>query len=201
MEPFGGIIKARREELSLSQAELARAAGVHVRQIRRYESGEQQPVLGVAVRMASALGVTLDELAGVGYEHARLEGAWWAAWQAAETIVSHPVELSQHGSAVRLEAIRSDRPGALWRGELHLWGGQVLTGHYAGADGSVRSKGAMFFVLDGAGEHAEGRRVGLSFDGSIVSGHAALARSRSEAHAIVSRAAGGPSGPGSPATS
>jgi transcriptional regulator with XRE-family HTH domain len=52
MEPFGGIIKARREELALSQAALARAAGVHVRQIRRYESGEQQPVLGVAVRMA-----------------------------------------------------------------------------------------------------------------------------------------------------
>ena len=65
MEPLGGIIKTRREELNLSQAELARAAGVHVRQIRRYESGEQQPVLAVAVKMAAALGVTLDELAGV----------------------------------------------------------------------------------------------------------------------------------------
>ena len=188
MEPFGGIIKARREELNRSQAELARAAGVHVRQIRRYESGEQQPVLGVAVRMASALGITVDELAGVGREQPRLEGAWWAAWQAAETIVSHPVELSQHGSAVRLEAMRSDRPGALWRGELQLWGGHVLTGHYAGADGSPRSKGAMFFVLEG--DEAEGRRVGLAYDGSIVSGHAALARDRDEAHAIVHRLAG-----------
>jgi transcriptional regulator with XRE-family HTH domain len=82
MEPLGGILKTRREELNLSQAELARAAGVHVRQIRRYESGEQQPVLAVAVKMAAALGVTLDELAGVARDNARLEGAWWAAWEA-----------------------------------------------------------------------------------------------------------------------
>src|SRR3954465_12046535 len=116
MEPFRGIIRTRREDLHLPQAELARAAGVHVRQIRRYESGEQQPVLGVAVRMASALGVSVDELAG--RDQPRLEGAGGAAWQAAETIVSHPVQLSRHGSAVRLEAMRSDRPGALWRGEL-----------------------------------------------------------------------------------
>jgi transcriptional regulator with XRE-family HTH domain len=201
MEPFGGIIRTRREDLHLSQAELARAAGVHVRQIRRYESGEQQPVLAVAVKMAAALGFTLDELAGVGRDDVRLEGAWWAAWQAAETIVSHPVQVSQHGSAVRLEATRRDRPGWLWRGELTLWDGQVLTGYYAGADGSVRSKGAMFFVLD-RDEHAEGRRVGLSYDGAVVSGLAALARDRDEAHAVVARLIrAAPSAPGSLATS
>jgi transcriptional regulator with XRE-family HTH domain len=199
MEPLGGIVKTRREELNLSQAELARAAGVHVRQIRRYESGEQQPVLAVAVKMAAALGVTLDELAGVARDNVRLEGDWWAAWEAGETIVSHPVQVSQHGSAVRLEATRHDRPGWLWRGELTLWDGQVLTGHYAGADGSVRSKGAMFFALED--EHAEGRRVGLAYDGSIVSGHAALARDRDEAHAIVERLIrGAPSAPASPVT-
>src|SRR4051794_14663702 len=118
MEPFGGIIRTRREDLHLSQAELARAAGVHVRQIRRYESGEQQPVLAVAVKMAAALGFPPDGRAGVGRDDVRLGGAWGAAWQAAETIVSPPVQASQHGSAVRLEATRHDRPGWLWRGEL-----------------------------------------------------------------------------------
>ena len=201
MEPLGGILKTRREELNLSQAEVARAAGVHVRQIRRYESGEQQPVLAVAVKMAAALGVTLDELAGVARDNVRLEGAWWAAWEAGETIVSHPVQISQHGTAVRLEATRHDRPGWLWRGELTLWDGQLLTGHYAGADGSARSKGAMFFVLDADDDRAEGRRVGLSYDGPIVSGHAALARERDEAHAVVERLIRAvPSGPGSPVT-
>jgi DNA-binding XRE family transcriptional regulator len=201
MEPLGGIIKTRREELNLSQAELARAAGVHVRQIRRYESGEQQPVLAAAVKMAAALGVTLDELAGVARENVRLEGAWWAAWEAGVTVVSHPVQVSQHGTAVRLEATRHDRPGWLWRGELTLWDGQLLTGHYAGADGTPRSKGAMFFLLDPDGEHAEGRRVGLSYDGAIVSGHAALARDRHAAHAIVERLTRAvPSDPVSPVT-
>ena len=201
MEPLGGIIRTQREELSLSQTELARAAGVHVRQIRRYESGEQQPVLAVAVKMAAALDVTLDELAGVTRDNARLEGAWWAAWEAGATIVSHPVEVTQHGSSVRLEATRHDRPGWLWRGDLTLWDGLLLTGHYAGADGAPRSKGAMFFVLADQDDVAEGRRVGLSHDGAIVSGHAALARDRAAAHAVVERLIRAvPSGPGSPVT-
>ena len=97
-----------------------------------------------------------------------------AAWEAGESVVSHPVQISQHGTAVRLEATRHDRPGWLWRGELTLWDGRVLTGHYAGADGAPRSKGAMFFLLDPDDDQAEGRRVGLSYDGVIVSGHAAL---------------------------
>src|SRR3954468_20272987 len=120
MEPLGGIIRTQREELNLSQAELARAAGVHPRQIRRYESGEQQPVLAVAVRMASALGVTLDELAGVGLPD--LTGAWWAAWQlGGDAVATLPVELTQRGSLIRLET--AERRGHLWRGELRLWDG------------------------------------------------------------------------------
>ena len=100
MEPFGGIIRTRREELNLSQAELARAAGVHVRQIRRYESGEQQPVLAVAVKMAAALGVTLDELAGVGRDNTRLEGALVGrvAGRCDDRLASR-CEITQHGSA------------------------------------------------------------------------------------------------------
>lgn len=106
---------------------------------------------------------------------------------------------TQHGSSVRLEATRHDRPGWLWRGELTLWDGVLLTGHYAGADGSARTKGAMFFVLDADDDTAEGRRVGLAHDGAIVSGHAALARERGTAHAVVGRLIRAlPSGPGSP---
>jgi transcriptional regulator with XRE-family HTH domain len=39
------VIRGRRAELGMSQAQLAAAAGVDTRQIRRYESGEQQPML------------------------------------------------------------------------------------------------------------------------------------------------------------
>src|SRR4051795_12641854 len=105
---FGEIIKRLRQEAGLSQAGLAAAAGVHTRQITRYESGEQQPALGVAHRLAVALGVTLDELAGVPSDRVKLEGTWWAAWQTwnegADVIATQPVGLTQHGSTVQIEA-------------------------------------------------------------------------------------------------
>src|SRR3954452_24800888 len=78
---FGEKMPRLRQEGGLSQAGLAAAAGVHARQINRYESGEQQPALGVAHRLAQALGVTLDELAGVPSDRVKLEGTWWTAWQ------------------------------------------------------------------------------------------------------------------------
>jgi transcriptional regulator with XRE-family HTH domain len=48
----------------MSQSDLAKAAKVDARQIRRYETGEQQPLFTVAAAIASALGIPLAELAG-----------------------------------------------------------------------------------------------------------------------------------------
>src|SRR5919198_4505538 len=78
---FGEGLRRLRQEAGLSQAGLAAAAGIHLRQIHRYESGEQQPALDVAQRLATALGVTLDELAGGASDRIKLDGTWWAAWQ------------------------------------------------------------------------------------------------------------------------
>src|SRR3954466_16357788 len=78
---LGEIIRRLRQDLGLSQAELARTAGVHLRQIRRYESGEQQPVLPVAVRPADPPRVTVNQLAGQPSDRIELDGTWWAAWQ------------------------------------------------------------------------------------------------------------------------
>src|SRR3954463_15684990 len=192
---FGEVIRRLRQEAGLSQAALAAAAGIHLRQIHRYESGEQQPALGVAQRMASALGVTLDELAGGSSDRVTLDGTWWAAWQTfsdgEQIIATQPVGLSQHGSTISIEALErsaeNERGGYLWRGELRLWDGQVLMGYYAAADGNVRSKGTMYFVLHAQGEYAHGRWVGLSYDGPVVSGYAALARTQEETQAVMQR--------------
>ena len=62
-------------------------------------------------------------------------------------------------------------------------------GYYAAADGNVRSKGTMFFVLHAQGEHAHGRWVGLSYDGPVVSGYATLARTQEQAQAVMTRLA------------
>jgi transcriptional regulator with XRE-family HTH domain len=192
---FGEIIRRLRQEAGMSQAGLAAAVGINTRQINRYESGEQQPALGVAQRLAVALGVTLDQLAGAPGDRVKLEGTWWAAWQTwtdgNEVVATQPVGLSQHGSTVQIEALErsSQSPrGYVWRGELRLWDGQALMGYYAAADGNVRSKGTMYFVLHAQGEHAHGRWVGLSYDGPVISGYAALARTEDQVKAVIQRA-------------
>src|SRR3954453_15334984 len=192
---FGEIIKRLRQKAGLSQAGLAAAAGIHTRQITRYESGEQQPALGVAQRLAQALGVTLDELAGAPGDRIKLEGSWWTAWQTfndgVEVIATQPVGLSQHGSTVQIEALErsseNERGGYLWRGELRVWDGQILMGYYAAADGNVRSKGTVYFVLHAQGDYARGRWVGLSYDGPVISGYATLARTQDHAQAVMAR--------------
>ena len=57
------VIRQRRSELGMSQADLATRVGVDRRQIRRYESGETQPTLSVAKTIARALS-HLDRRAG-----------------------------------------------------------------------------------------------------------------------------------------
>ncbi|HEY7607205.1 MAG TPA: helix-turn-helix transcriptional regulator, partial [Actinomycetes bacterium] len=75
---LGEVIRRRRAELGLSQADLAKAAGVDTRQIRRYEAGEQQPVLKVAAALADALKISMSELAGLPTHRVDLAGDWWA---------------------------------------------------------------------------------------------------------------------------
>jgi transcriptional regulator with XRE-family HTH domain len=183
MEHLGEVMRRRSRALGLTQSALAERAGVHVRQIRRYESGEQQPVLAVAALLAAALDVTLDELAGVAGPEVLMDGDWWAARQVRidghDRTVALPVRLTQHGTTIELEGLER---GA-WRGELRLWSGPMLTGWYAGAE--VRSRGTMLLVLREDGRTADGRWVGVGGTGEIVTGSAALARTREEAQKAI----------------
>jgi len=176
---FGDVIRRRCDELGLSQSALADHVGVHVRQIRRYERGEQQPVLGVAAKLAETLGVTLDELAGVG--ESPLDGDWWSARQVEvdgrSLIATVPVTLRRRApDVVAVE-------GRGWRGELRVWEERTLTGWYGGAG----APGTMFFVLDDERTLAHGRWVASAAGGAVTGGHAALARTREEAAAAIPR--------------
>src|SRR3954447_26851287 len=145
MPALGEMIRTRRKELGLSQAELARACGVHLRQIRRYETDEQQPVLAVAVQLAAALGLSIGELAGEASTQPRLDGTWWAAWQtfvrSEEIITAQPVALQQLGQTVPIEALEhsTEKTAAdyLWRGELRVWENHILMGWYAATEDVV----------------------------------------------------------------
>lgn len=51
-----------RKNRGMTQQGLADAAGIHVNQIKRYESGTAQPTLEALVKLAQNLHVSLDEL-------------------------------------------------------------------------------------------------------------------------------------------
>jgi transcriptional regulator with XRE-family HTH domain len=61
---MGRQLKKLRAAAGLSQSQLARAAGVSVGTLKNWEQGRREPLLGAAVKLAGALGVSLDELAG-----------------------------------------------------------------------------------------------------------------------------------------
>lgn len=187
------VMRQRRNELDMSQAELAAASGVGVRQIRRYESGEQHPVLPVAVQIANALRISVGELAGMTTHRVNLSGDWWASWQtfkdSDEVITAQEVRLSQQGELIDVRTttrgITVEEGGYHWQGELRLWDNEILMGWYAASDGSVRSKGTMYFVLHPHGISGTGRWVGLSYDGKIVSGWGALGKSEDDARKLI----------------
>jgi transcriptional regulator with XRE-family HTH domain len=190
---MGEVLRQRRAELGLSQAELAAAAGVDARQIRRYESGEQQPVLSVAVAIADALKISVGELAGIPRHKVDLSGDWFSAWQSykdgQELVAVQAVTLKQQGELIQLETLARGRPleegGYHWRGELRLWDNEILMGWYASIDSSVRSKGTLYFVLHPQGRQMTGRWVGLSYDGQTITGLGTMARTEDDARTLI----------------
>lgn len=190
-------MRARRQQLGLSQAQLAKDVGVHLRQIARYEAGEQQPLLAVAVALAEALSISVAELAGQIPRAIDLAGDWWMAWQTwkdrAERIDVHEATLRQHGDFIGVDAGRAgdlEAGSYRWRGELRLWDNEALMGWYRAAESGVRSKGTIYFALHPHGGHAEGRWVGLSYDGSVISGRGSMSRDRDHARQLVLDAMG-----------
>jgi hypothetical protein len=125
----------------------------------------------------------------------QLTGRWWAAWQTwnqgKEIVATQPIEMTQEGSAIRVRALeRSEentRGGYVWAGELRAWEEHILMGWYAAEDQNVRSRGTFFFVLHSHGTFMEGRWTGMSYDGPIITGWAAIAQTGDEAASIIER--------------
>jgi transcriptional regulator with XRE-family HTH domain len=190
---LGEVIRQRRSALGMSQADLARAANIDARQIRRYEAGEQQPLFAVAVAIAAALRIPISELAGTPSHRVKLSGEWWASWQTfrdgVEKLATQQVEIRQEGELIQVSTVTrglsADEGGYHWSGELRLWDNEVLMGWYAANDGSIRSKGTMYFVLDAHGLHMSGRWVGLGYDDKIMTGWGSMAKSHDEAEGVI----------------
>jgi transcriptional regulator with XRE-family HTH domain len=63
---FGTTLKELRQQKGLTQTALADASGVPLGTIRDYEQDKREPLLSNARKLAAALGVSLDKLAGPG---------------------------------------------------------------------------------------------------------------------------------------
>ena len=194
-----GAIKAAREAAGWSIAEAARELKRRssqplpdvdsvVRSWKRWERGTAPSRLYRPLLVSLlALG---DDPAPM---HVDLSGDWWAAWQSSrnhdDVLAVQPVQFRQRGDEIRTKALRRGRPvaegGYLWRGELRLWDNEILIGWYAADDGSVRSKGSLYFVLHPQGQRMTGRWVGLSWDGDTVSGLAAMARTEDDTRTVI----------------
>ena len=189
------VMRDRRAALSLSQADLAAAVGLDKRQIRRYEVGEAQPTLPVAKAIAQALEITIDELAGIGEQRLRITGDWWAAWQTSKdgepVQTCQPIRITQRGRDLDIRAVERglavEDGGYLWRGQLRLWDNEILMGGYAADDSAIRSKGTLYLVVHQHGQQMQGRWVGLSYDGALQTGFAAIARTQDAASQLLER--------------
>lgn len=151
-------------------------------------------MFSAAVALADALHISLAQLAGKTSHGIDLSGDGWASWQTyreGEEYTSlqqvridladddlYQVDATTRGLAV-------EEGGYLWRGEMRLWDNEILLGWYAAADGAVRSKGTMYFVVHAHGIHLLGRWVGLSYDRKIVTGWAAMAHDRDEPRGLI----------------
>ena len=62
---FSKRLRAVREQLDISQHELARLCGLSINQISRYELGVREPTSISLVKIARALNVSMDYLAGL----------------------------------------------------------------------------------------------------------------------------------------
>ena len=87
-------------------------------------------------------------------------------------------DLLQVGTITR--GLSAEEGGYHWSGELRLWDNEVLMGWYAANDGSIRSKGTMYFVLHPRGLNMSGRWTGLGYDDQIMTGWAAMGKTRDE---------------------
>lgn len=151
--------------------------------------------LSVAVAIADGLGISVAELAGKPSHRIRLSGQWWSSWQTsrsgAEKIASQQVEIKQEGDILQVATVTrglsEDEGGYHWNGELRLWDNEILMGWYAADDGSIRSKGTMYFALHPHGLHMSGRWVGLGYDGRIMSGWASMGQTREESEKTMAR--------------
>jgi hypothetical protein len=107
----------------------------------------------------------LDRVTGTSREHER---------------VMHAADARVWPVATITRGLSEEEGGYHWSGELRLWDNEILMGWCASTEGSIRSKGTMYFVLHPHGLNMAGRWVGLGYDDRIMDGWASMGKTREQ---------------------
>jgi hypothetical protein len=133
----------------------------------------------------------LSELASLPTHRVKLSGEWRASRQTfrdgAERIAAQQVELRQEGDLIQVttltQGLSPQEGGYHWSGQLRLWDNEILLGRHASTEGSIRSKGTLYFVFHPHGLTMKGRWAGLGYDDTIMTGWGSMTRTHDDAEA------------------
>lgn len=174
-------IQNRRRQIGLTQLAAATAARLPLETYQRIEAGSEAPSLAAATAIAAALDMPLPELAGIVPRPVDLNGQWWTSWQGAldqiDTIDTHQVTVLQAGDRLLLDSG--------WRGELQIWGNEILVGWYRPEPNMARTRAGVFLWLPAYEDYVYGRWSGVSANNTVVSGWCALARDEGRAKELI----------------
>ncbi|MGW5520028.1 helix-turn-helix domain-containing protein [Nocardia africana] len=192
MSVTGDVIRQRRKVLGYSQTQLAKLVGSDQKTVSRWETDESEPTVSELVRLSDVLEVSLNTLAGKTATGLDFSGDWWYSGQAfgdtGERLDTLELHIEQDGLWLQLAGDRA-RPVSegsyAWTGEMKLYDSEAFMGWYVAADGSVRSKGTLYFELHPHGQMMRGGWFGQSYVSPVVHGWCAVARERWIAEALV----------------
>ncbi len=98
-----------RKSQGLTQQGLAEAAGLHINQVRRYETGSAQPTLEGLIKLARSLHVSLDELVFEDHERGPSDSKMKLLFEAVERLNQEEQQVIQElleGMIIKYEARR-----------------------------------------------------------------------------------------------
>lgn len=178
---IGSALATRRQQLKISASQVASAAGISLEQYQRYEAGAEALPLAAATDLAETLDMSLPQMAGTAPGSVEFNGRWWAAWQGGPNdptaIDPHTVEVMRAGHRLLLDQG--------WRGELELFGNELLLGWYRPPSRAIRTRQGVFLWIPTGVEYAYGKWTGVSVNNTIASGWCVLSRNEKTTRELI----------------
>ena len=109
MKIVGSNLRARAKALNLSDAEVARRAGLGVRRYGNYVTGDREPDFQTLIRICTVLAITPNEILGLGGDVMPSVETEYDRLQARLMAASNLLDLEDMRVAVKLVEVLADR--------------------------------------------------------------------------------------------